>query len=78
MKLYPVCNNNYFFYFLSKDKTPAFSAIKKTRLAGLSLACACMFKAPLEKFNSEYDLHDWAEENIQDAFENSTKLNNIP
>ncbi len=78
MKLYPVYNNNYFFQNRSKDKTPAFSAIKKTRLAGLSLTCACMFKAPLEKFNSEYDLHDWAEENIQDAFENSTKLNNIP
>lgn len=57
---------------------PMFGAIKKSHLTGLSLACACMFKAPLEKFNSEYDLHEWAEENVNDTFENSRTLNNIP
>ncbi len=54
-----------------------FKALKKTQLAGLTLACACMFKAPLEKFNSEYDLQDWALDNINIDFEDSS-LDNIP
>lgn len=45
--------------------TVSFTSIKKTKLNGLDLACANIFKAPLEKFNSKEDLDDWAENKLQ-------------
>lgn len=45
--------------------TVSFTAIKKTKLNGLDLACANIFKAPLEKFNSKEDLDNWAENKLQ-------------
>ena len=56
----------------------SFGAVKKSHLTGLTLACACIFKAPLEKFHSEYDLSNWAEENLQLLFENAEVLDNLP
>lgn len=51
--------------------SPSFRALRKSKLAGLSLACACMFKAPLEKFRNEKQLEAWAEDKVHDYENNS-------
>ncbi len=51
--------------------SPSFSALRKSKLMGLPLACACMFKAPLEKFKNEKQLEAWVEDKVQDLEHNS-------
>ena len=40
--------------------TPAFGAMKKSQFKGLDLLCVNTFKAPIEKFNTNLDLQNWA------------------
>jgi|GEM_PF-1103613 len=45
--------------------TVSFGAIKKTSLEGFDLACANMFKAPLDKFSSNEDFNLWAKKELE-------------
>ena len=42
--------------------TISFGAMKKTMFDGIDLAVIQKFSAPIEKFNSNEDLQDWANE----------------
>lgn len=42
--------------------TVSFGAMKKKEFEGIDLAVVQKFKAPIEKFNSNIDLQNWAKE----------------
>ena len=46
--------------YQSNYNTPNFGAMKKAQFKGLDLFCVNTFKAPIEKFNSNIDLQNWA------------------
>lgn len=54
---------------VNQHDSVTFGAIKKSALQEFSLAVANMFKAPLEKFNSEGDLHKWAGEKFKEIID---------
>ena len=45
--------------------TVSFGAMKKKEFEGIDLAVVQKFKAPIEKFNSNIDLQNWAKEKAE-------------
>src|SRR5574344_14805 len=45
-----------------------FTALKKMQFSGIDLACVEKFKAPIEKFNTNEDLQEWAKKGIKEEF----------
>ena len=48
-----------------KQDTVSFGAMKKQEFSGIDRVCVDKFKAPIEKFNTNEDLQDWAGEKLQ-------------
>ena len=48
-----------------KQDTVSFGAMKKQEFSGIDRVCVDKFKAPIEKFNTNDDLQDWAGEKLQ-------------
>ncbi len=48
-----------------KQDTVSFGAMKKQEFSGIDRVCIDKFKAPIEKFNTNDDLQDWAGEKLQ-------------
>ena len=46
--------------------TISFGAMKKKEFSGIDLAVIQKFSAPIEKFNSNEDLQNWADEKVQE------------
>lgn len=70
MRIYPIINNhkNYRPYNTPQN-TPskqdiAFGAMKKSQFSGIDLVCIEKFKAPIEKFNKNEDLQNWAKQKL--------------
>lgn len=58
-------------YNLNKD-TVSFGAIKKSGLDSYQLLCANYFKPPLEKFNKNEDLRQWARTQLSEIMQSGT------
>ena len=50
------------FYLQNYNNSPTFSAMKKSQFDGVDFAAVEKYKAPIEKFNTNDDLQEWAEE----------------
>lgn len=48
----------------SYQNSPNFGAMKKTQFKGVDLLCVNTFKAPIEKFNENADLQNWAKSKL--------------
>ena len=48
-----------------KQDTVSFGAMKKQEFSGIDRVCVDKFKAPIEKFNTNDDLQDWAGKKLQ-------------
>ena len=57
--------------------TVSFGAIKKSALVGFDLACANIFKAPLETFDSTEDFKNWAKTQLDAKFNQKYEGQNI-
>lgn len=58
------------YYPLASDIN--FCALKKMQFSGMDLACVEKFKAPIEKFNVNEDLQEWAKKGIKNEFKDMT------
>ena len=59
------------------QESPSFEKLKKTQLSGLALACACIFKAPLERFDYQGELDYWAYEKVLGLKERISNSGNL-
>ena len=70
MRIYPIINSYQTYSSYNSPKNTSskqgvtFGAMKKSQFSGIDLVCIEKFKAPIEKFNKNEDLQNWAKQKL--------------